>query len=111
MAAIVHNAFQRGPWHWGCSGLVLANFGCGMFDPFHVLCRFIAEHRELILRQWAKQIHELGSQAEHPMRELTRPHGHLLDELSRLLSERGEDAATLWGEAVRHHGGTRWEQG
>ncbi len=74
-----------------------------------LLGSFLAEHEDRIARHAARMLKgELDSGLSRDQRKRSAP--SYVGELASLLLERGDDAARLWGEAVRHYGGRAFEE-
>ncbi|NBD12413.1 hybrid sensor histidine kinase/response regulator [Corallococcus silvisoli] len=76
----------------------------------NALSGLLSDEGERITRLWAKRLRAETYEVEVPGRDLRAPLRHLLDELVRLLEDRGEDAIRLWPEVVRSHGAFRYDQ-
>lgn len=79
-------------------------------NPIVALSGLLQDERERIARLWAKRLRAETYEVDLPGREMRAPLRRLLDELVRLLKDRGEDALRLWPEVVRPHGAVRYEQ-
>lgn len=79
-------------------------------NPITALAGLLQDERERIARLWAKRIRAETYELDIPGKDVRAPLRHLLDELARLLRDRGEDAVRLWPEVVRPHGTERYEQ-
>ncbi|NMO23442.1 response regulator [Pyxidicoccus fallax] len=79
-------------------------------DPIKALSDLLGEERERVARLWAKRLRTETYEVDIPGRDLRAPLRRLLDELDRLLRDRGEDAVRLWPEVVRPHGVFRYSQ-
>jgi signal transduction histidine kinase/CheY-like chemotaxis protein len=79
-------------------------------NPIETLSGLLQEERDRIVRLWAKRTRAETYEVDIPGRDLRAPLRRLLDELARLLKDRGEDALRLWPEVVRPHGGYRYDQ-
>ncbi|XXF77060.1 response regulator [Myxococcaceae bacterium GXIMD 01537] len=79
-------------------------------NPIEALSGLLKDERERIARLWAKRLRAETYEVDVPGRDLRAPLRYLLDELARLLRDRGEDALRLWPEVVRPHGIERYEQ-
>jgi two-component system, cell cycle sensor histidine kinase and response regulator CckA len=75
-----------------------------------LLAQVLDRERERVARLWAKRLREELYEVEVPGKDLRAPLRQLLDELVRLLQDRGEDALRLWPEVVRSHGAFRYDQ-
>ncbi|SEM59734.1 RsbT co-antagonist protein rsbRD N-terminal domain-containing protein [Stigmatella aurantiaca] len=75
-----------------------------------LLAQVLDKERERVARLWAKRLREELYEVEVPGKDLRAPLRQLLDELVRLLQDRGEDALRLWPEVVRSHGAFRYDQ-
>jgi signal transduction histidine kinase/CheY-like chemotaxis protein len=80
------------------------------FDPIAALARVVRDDQERIVRLWAKRLRVEFHEVQMGSREVRAPLDGVVDELARLLEQRGEDAVRLWPEAVRSHGLLRYEQ-
>lgn len=79
-------------------------------NPIQRLAQVLEKERERVARLWAKRLREELYEVEVPGKDLRAPLRQLLDELVRLLHDRGEDALRLWPEVVRPHGAFRYDQ-
>jgi signal transduction histidine kinase/ActR/RegA family two-component response regulator len=79
-------------------------------NPIVALSGLLQDERERIARLWAKRLRAETYEVDLPGRDLRAPLRRLLDELARLLRDRGQDALRLWPEVVRPHGVVRYEQ-
>ncbi|QSQ23103.1 response regulator [Pyxidicoccus parkwayensis] len=79
-------------------------------NPIQALSDLLQEERERIARLWAKRLRAETYEVDIPGRDLRAPLRRLMDELARLLRDRGEDAVRLWPEVVRQHGAYRYSQ-
>ncbi|MGZ3457249.1 MAG: RsbRD N-terminal domain-containing protein, partial [Archangium sp.] len=79
-------------------------------DPVAVLLQLLEEEEERVVRLWSKRIRAETYELDLPGRDLRAPLRRLMDELVRLLRDRGTDALRLWPEVVRSHGVRRYEQ-
>jgi signal transduction histidine kinase len=79
-------------------------------DPVAALLRLLEEEAERVVRLWSKRIRAETYELDIPGRNLRAPLRRLIDELVRLLRDRGTDALTLWPEVVRSHGARRYNQ-
>lgn len=70
----------------------------------------LEREKERIVRLWAKQLRAESHEVEIPGRDLREPLRGIVDELARLLADRGEEAVRLWPEWVRSHGSRRYDQ-
>ncbi|MBF5042456.1 response regulator [Aggregicoccus sp. 17bor-14] len=68
-----------------------------------------SEH-ERVVRLWSKRLRAETYEVDLPGRDLRAPLARLIDELVRLLRDRGDDALRLWPEVVRNHGARRYDQ-
>jgi signal transduction histidine kinase len=79
-------------------------------NPIQALSDLLGEERERVARLWAKRLRTETYEVDIPGRDLRAPLRRLLDELARLLKDRGDDAVRLWPEVVRPHGVFRYSQ-
>lgn len=79
-------------------------------DPVAALLRLLEEEGERVVRLWSKRIRAETYELDVPGRDLRAPLRRLIDELVRLLRDRGADALVLWPEVVRSHGARRYNQ-
>ncbi|WP_420821885.1 response regulator [Pyxidicoccus caerfyrddinensis] len=79
-------------------------------NPIQALSDLLQEERERVARLWAKRLRAETYEVDIPGRDLRAPLRQLLDELARLLRDRGDDAVRLWPEVVRSHGAYRYSQ-
>ncbi len=79
-------------------------------DPVAALLQLLEAEEERVVRLWSKRIHAETYEVAIPGRSLRAPLRRLLDELVRLLRDRGADALRLWPEVVRSHGARRYDQ-
>ena len=79
-------------------------------NPIQALSELLQEERERVARLWAKRLRTETYEVDIPGRDLRAPLRELLDELTRLLRDRGDDAVRLWPEVVRSHGAYRYSQ-
>ncbi|WP_420718371.1 response regulator [Pyxidicoccus sp. MSG2] len=79
-------------------------------NPIQALSDLLQEERERVARLWAKRLRAETYEVDIPGRDLRAPLRRLLDELARLLRDRGDDAVRLWPEVVRSHGAFRYSQ-
>ena len=79
-------------------------------DPVPALLALLEEEGERVVRLWAKRIRAETHELDLPGRDLRAPLRPLVDELVRLLRDRGRDALILWPEVVRSHGARRYNQ-
>lgn len=79
-------------------------------NPIQALSTLLQEERERVARLWAKRLRAETYEVDVPGRDLRAPLRRLLDELARLLRDRGDDAVRLWPEVVRSHGAFRYSQ-
>ncbi|PTL84152.1 response regulator [Vitiosangium sp. GDMCC 1.1324] len=79
-------------------------------DPVAALLQLLEEEEERVVRLWAKRIRAETYELDLPGRNLRAPLRRLMDELVRLLRDRGTDALRLWPEVVRSHGARRYDQ-
>ncbi|MFP2931854.1 ATP-binding protein, partial [Pyxidicoccus sp. 3LG] len=79
-------------------------------NAIEALCHLLEEERERVARLWAKRLRTETYEVDIPGRDLRAPLRRLLDELTRLLKDRGQDAVRLWPEVVRSHGAYRYGQ-
>ncbi|MET0401023.1 MAG: response regulator [Cystobacter sp.] len=79
-------------------------------DPVAALLSLLEEEGERVVRLWAKRVRAETHEVDLPGRDLRAPLRPLIDELVRLLRDRGRDALILWPEVVRSHGARRYDQ-
>ena len=79
-------------------------------DPVAAILRLLEEEGARVVRLWSKRIRAETYELDIPGRNLRAPLRRLLDELARLLRDRGTDALRLWPEVVRSHGARRYDQ-
>lgn len=79
-------------------------------NPIEALSELLQEELERVARLWAKRLRAETYEVNIPGRDLRAPLRRLLNELARLLRDRGEDAVRLWPEVARSHGAFRYEQ-
>ncbi|MCP3141659.1 response regulator [Pyxidicoccus xibeiensis] len=79
-------------------------------NAIDAISHLLEEERERVARLWAKRLRTETYEVDIPGRDLRAPLRRLLDELNRLLKDRGEDAVRLWPEVVRSHGAYRYGQ-
>ncbi|WNG40055.1 response regulator [Archangium violaceum] len=79
-------------------------------DPVAALLQLLEEEEERVVRLWAKRIRAETYELDIPGRNLRAPLRGMMDELVRLLRDRGTDALRLWPEVVRSHGARRYDQ-
>jgi len=79
-------------------------------DPVAALLPLLQEEPERVVRLWAKRLRAETYELDLPGRDLRTPLRALMDELVRLLRDRGRDALHLWPEVVRPHGARRYNQ-
>lgn len=79
-------------------------------DPVAALLQLLEEEEERVVRLWAKRIRAETYELDIPGRNLRAPLRRLINELVRLLRDRGTDALSLWPEVVRSHGARRYDQ-
>ncbi|MFL5358278.1 ATP-binding protein [Archangium sp.] len=79
-------------------------------DPVAALLQLLEEEEERVVRLWAKRIRAETYELDIPGRNLRAPLRRLINELVRLLRDRGTDALRLWPEVVRSHGALRYDQ-
>lgn len=79
------------------------------FDPISALAAILGEERERIARLWSKRLQAELHEVEARSKDLRRPLSHLVNELARLLRDRGEDGIRLWSEVIRSHGAARYD--
>jgi signal transduction histidine kinase len=79
-------------------------------DPVAALLQLLETEAERVVRLWSKRIRAETYEVDIPGRNLRAPLRRLLDELVRLLRDRGDDALRLWPEVVRSHGARRYDQ-
>jgi two-component system cell cycle sensor histidine kinase/response regulator CckA len=79
------------------------------FDPIKALATVVVEERVRIARLWAKLLRSELREVEARRRDLREPLSELVNELGRLLTDRGEDAVRLWPEILRAHGVGRYD--
>ncbi|MBI3182410.1 MAG: response regulator [Myxococcales bacterium] len=80
------------------------------FDPYQALAEVMEHERDRIVRLWSKQLRLELEELDIPGRDLRRPLSGLVEELARLLRDRGAEALRLWPETVRSHGMERYDQ-
>jgi signal transduction histidine kinase len=79
-------------------------------NPIEALSELLQEELERVARLWAKRLRAETYEVDIPGRDLRAPLRRLLNELVRLLRDRGDDAVRLWPEVARSHGAYRYEQ-
>jgi len=79
-------------------------------NPVAALLRLLEEEAERVVRLWSKRIRAETYELDVSGRSLRAPLRRLIDELVRLLRDRGTEALTLWPEVVRPHGARRYNQ-
>jgi len=79
-------------------------------NPVAALLRLLEEEGERVVRLWSKRIRAETYELDVSGRSLRAPLRRLIDELARLLRDRGTEALTLWPEVVRSHGARRYNQ-
>ncbi len=79
-------------------------------DPVEALLPLLEDEPERVVRLWAKRLRVETYELDLPGRDLRVPLRALMDELVRLLRDRGKDALLLWPEVVRPHGARRYSQ-
>jgi signal transduction histidine kinase len=79
-------------------------------DPVAALLQLLEEEEERVVRLWSKRIRAETYELDIPGRNLRAPLRRLIDELVRLLRDRGRDVLVLWPEVVRPHGARRYDQ-
>lgn len=88
----------------------LGRLNVAALNPIKALSDLLDEERERVARLWAKRLRTEVYEVDIPGRDLRAPLRKLLDELARLLRDRGDDAVRLWPEVVRSHGAFRYSQ-
>ncbi len=71
---------------------------------------FVAAEKDRIARLWSKRLRDELRELDLPGRDLRAPLARIVDELARLLDQRGEEAFWLWPESMRGHGAWRYRQ-
>ena len=84
--------------------------GVNRFDPILALSQLLAQEKERIVRLWAKRTRAELQGFELPGWDLRPQLTAYLDELARLLKERGDEALRLWPESIRSLGPRRYDQ-
>lgn len=80
-------------------------------EAIEKLAALVTAEKDRIIRLWSKRLATEGPGfLEIPGRDLRQPLGEIVDELARLLLDRGEEALRLWPEWVRPHGARRYDQ-
>ncbi|HET9449683.1 MAG TPA: hybrid sensor histidine kinase/response regulator, partial [Aggregicoccus sp.] len=79
-------------------------------DPIAALTGMLQSEHERVVRLWSKRIRAETYEVDVPGRDLRAPLARLVNELVRLLRDRGADALRLWPEVVRNHGARRYDQ-
>src|SRR5579884_2488026 len=79
-------------------------------DAIAALAAFLEEDKERVARLWAKRLSGELLEGHLSAGELRPPLSRHVNELARLLRERGQDAVRLWPEHVRAHGASRFLQ-
>jgi CheY-like chemotaxis protein/PAS domain-containing protein len=79
-------------------------------DAVAALLQLLEEEAERVVRLWSKRIRAETYELDISGRNLRAPLRRLIDELVRLLRDRGKDAVFLWPEVVRSHGARRYNQ-
>ena len=79
-------------------------------DAVAALLQLLEEEAERVVRLWSKRIRAETYELDISGRNLRAPLRRLIDELARLLRDRGKDAVFLWPEVVRSHGARRYNQ-
>ncbi|MFY0571219.1 hybrid sensor histidine kinase/response regulator [Archangium lansingense] len=79
-------------------------------DPVAALLQLLEEESERVVRLWSKRIRAETYELDIPGRNLRAPLRRLIEELVRLLRDRGTDTLSLWPEVVRSHGARRYNQ-
>ncbi|WP_375767852.1 response regulator [Archangium gephyra] len=79
-------------------------------DPVAALLQLLEEESERVVRLWSKRIRAETYELDISGRNLRAPLRRLIDELVRLLRDRGTEALSLWPEVVRSHGARRYNQ-
>jgi two-component system, cell cycle sensor histidine kinase and response regulator CckA len=82
----------------------------GPVDPVAAVLSLLEEEAEHVVRLWAKRLRAETYELDLPGQDLRTPLRPLMDELVRLLRDRGRDALHLWPEVVRPHGARRYNQ-
>ena len=79
-------------------------------NPVAALLQLLEEESERVVRLWSKRIRAETYELDIPGRNLRAPLRRLIEELVRLLRDRGTDVLTLWPEVVRSHGARRYNE-
>ncbi|WP_043406936.1 response regulator [Archangium violaceum] len=79
-------------------------------DAVAAVLQLLEEESERVVRLWSKRIRAETYELDISGRNLRAPLRRLIDELVRLLRDRGRDALALWPEVVRSHGARRYNQ-
>ncbi|MCY1081719.1 hybrid sensor histidine kinase/response regulator [Archangium lansingense] len=79
-------------------------------NPVAALLQLLEEESERVVRLWSKRIRAETYELDIPGRNLRAPLRRLIEELVRLLRDRGTDTLSLWPEVVRSHGARRYNQ-
>ena len=80
------------------------------FDPIAALSQLLENEKERIVRLWSKRSRADLQGFELPGGDLRETMTHYVNELARLLKERGDEALRLWPEAIRGLGPRRYDQ-
>jgi CheY-like chemotaxis protein/PAS domain-containing protein len=79
-------------------------------DAVAAVLQLLEDEAERVVRLWSKRIRAETYELDISGRNLRAPLRRLIDELVRLLRDRGKDALSLWPEVVRSHGARRYSQ-
>ncbi|AKJ07291.1 histidine kinase/DNA gyrase B/HSP90-like ATPase [Archangium gephyra] len=79
-------------------------------DAVAAVLHLLEDEAERVVRLWSKRIRAETYELDVSGRNLRAPLRRLIDELVRLLRDRGRDALALWPEVVRSHGARRYNQ-
>lgn len=79
-------------------------------DPISALADLVEDEHDRLVRLWSKRMRAELNEIDLPGRDMREPLSRYLEELARLLRDRGEEALRLWPETIRSHGARRYDQ-